>query len=37
VLVSLDRIGQRGRRIEGVELEEAPAVVEKPRPLAVVG
>jgi len=34
VLGSLDKIGQRGRRIEGVELAE---LAEAPRPLAAVG
>jgi len=37
VLGSLDRISQRGRRIEGVELEESPAAPDKVRPLAVAG
>ena len=37
VLASVDRIGQRGRRIEGVELEEAPPAADKVRPLAVAG
>ena len=37
LLGSLDKIGQRGRRIEGVDLEEPARLTETPRPLAVAG